>query len=331
VTSTDTGVRPPGAAPPKARGAGRTLAAADARAGLALISPTLVIVLAMVVVPILWTALLAFQRLRLLNLRSSGLFGQFTLNNFDNTFTAPTFWSALATTLTYSVLGTTGAVGLGLVAALALRRPFRGRGLVRAVMLLPYVAPIVAATFAWSTMLNPQFGVVNHWGTRLLGWDQPIAFLSQRTNEVSIFGLTFGVPTALLTVIAFEAWRSFPFAFLFLTARLQAVPATLEEAATVDGATLTQRFRYVVLPQLLPTIAVLAVLRFIWTFNNFDDIYLLTGGGAGTEVVAVSVFNALTARGDIGGAAAQALVLAAILAALIGLYMWRFAPREERS
>jgi multiple sugar transport system permease protein len=198
-------------------------------------------------------------------------------------------------------------------------------------MLLPYVAPIVAVTFAWSTMLNPQFGVVNHWGTRLLGWDEPIAFLSQRSSEVSILGLTFGVPTALLTVIAFEAWRSFPFAFLFLTARLQAAPATLEEAAKVDGATLTQRFRYVLLPQLMPTIAVLAVLRFIWTFNNFDDIYLLTGGGAGTEVVAVSVFNALTARGDIGGAAAQALALAAILAALIGLYLWRLAPREEQS
>ncbi len=151
-------------------------------------------------------------------------------------------------------------------------------------MLLPYVAPIVAVTFAWTTMLNPQFGVVNYWGTQLLGWDEPIAFLSQRSSEVSVFGLTFGVPTALLTVIAFEAWRSFPFAFLFLTARLQAVPATLEEAARVDGATLTQRFRHVLLPQLMPTIAVLAVLRFIWTFNSFDDIYLLTGGGAGTEV-----------------------------------------------
>ena len=139
------------------------------------------------------------------------------------------------------------------------------------------------------------------------------------------------VLNALLTVIAFEAWRSFPFAFLFLTARLQAVPVTLEEAATVDGATLSQRFRYVVFPQLLPTIAVLAVLRFIWTFNSFDDIYLLTGGGAGTEVISVSVFNSLTARGDIGGAAAQALVLAAILAVLIGLYLWRLAPREEQS
>ncbi|MHA6624370.1 carbohydrate ABC transporter permease [Pseudonocardia sichuanensis] len=327
-------VRAPAAPPPgtgRERGRGRTLASADARAGLALISPTLVIVVVMVVVPILWTVLLAFQRLRLLNLRSAGLFGEFSLANFDNVFGAGSFWSALATTLAYSVLGTAGAIGIGLAAALALRRPFRGRGFVRSLMLLPYVAPIVAATFAWTTMLNPQFGVTNHWGTRVLGWDEPIAFLSQRSSEVTLLGLTFGVPTALLTVIAFEAWRSFPFAFLFLTARLQAVPGVLEEAARVDGATLTQRFRHVLLPQLMPTIAVLAVLRFIWTFNSFDDIYLLTGGGAGTEVVAVSVFNSLTARGNIGEAAAQALVLAAILALLVGLYLWRLAPREERS
>jgi multiple sugar transport system permease protein len=133
----------------------------------------------------------------------------------------------------------------------------------------------------------------------------------------------------LPTVIAFEAWRSFPFAFLFLTARLQAVPGTLEEAAHVDGATPTQRFWHVILPQLLPTIAVLSVLRFIWTFNSFDDIYLLTGGGAGTEVVSVRVFNALTARGDIGVASAQALVLALILAVLVGLYLRRFRTQEE--
>jgi multiple sugar transport system permease protein len=309
-----------GRAPEHGGGPGRTrtLARADARAGLALISPTLVIVLVMVVLPIIWTILLAFQRLRLLNLRSSGLFGNFTLQNFANVFTSGAFWGSLGTTLTYSVLGTASAIGLGLVAALALRRKFRGRGLVRAAMLLPYVAPVVAVTFAWTVMLNPQFGVVNAWGTRLLGWDQPIAFLSER-------------PAALLTIIAFEAWRSFPFAFLFLTARLQAVPGSLEEAALVDGATVSQRFRYIILPQLLPTIAVLAVLRFIWTFNTFDEIYLLTGGGAGTEVVSVAVFNSLTARGDIGGAAAQSLVLAAILAVFVGLYLWKLAPSEERT
>jgi multiple sugar transport system permease protein len=110
---------------------------------------------------------------------------------------------------------------------------------------------------------------------------------------------------------------------------LQAAPATLEEAARVDGATPSQRFRYIVLPQLMPTIAVLAVLRFIWTFNSFDDIYLLTGGGAGTEVISVRVYNFLTARGDIGLASAQALVLAVVLAVLVGVYLRRVATREE--
>ena len=270
----------------------------------------------MVVLPILWTVSMAFQRIRLINLRSAGIFGDYTLNNFTGIFTSEGFWSSLLTTLIYSVFGTASAIVLGLIAALALRKAFRGRTFVRAAMLLPYVAPIVAATFAWSTMLNPQFGIVNYWGQRLLGWDEPIAFLSS-------------APWALITVIAFEAWRSFPFAFLFLTARLQAVPGTLEEAALVDGATPTQRFAHVVLPQLLPTIAVLSVLRFIWTFNSFDDIYLLTGGGAGTEVVSVRVFNALTSRGDIGAASAQALVLALILAVLVGLYLRRFRTQEE--
>ncbi|NED94681.1 sugar ABC transporter permease [Phytoactinopolyspora alkaliphila] len=306
-----------------------TMARAEARAGFGLIAPTVIIVLLVVVVPIIWTILLAFQDLRLINLRRAGLFGDFTLANFTQVLTSSGFLEALFTTLVYSVLGTGSAIVIGLIAALALRKPFRGRNLVRACMLLPYVAPVVAVTFVWRTMLNPQFGVVNHWGTRLLGWDEPIAFLTQRTLDVSIFGWSTGIPIALLTVIAFEAWRSFPFAFIFLTARLHAVPAGIEEAARVDGATPLQRFRYVILPQLMPTIAVLTVLRFIWTFNSFDDIYLLTGGGAGTEVVAVRVFDFLTSRGDIGAASAQALVLALILALLVGVYMRRFARKEE--
>jgi len=326
---------PPELEKPGGEGGGRrgrsTRRQSDARAGIALISPTLVIVVVMVVLPILWTFSMAFQRIRLLNLSTAGIFGDYTLDNFSGILNSEGFWTSLRTTLIYSVLGTAFAIGLGLAAALALRQAFRGRTFVRAAMLLPYVAPVVAATFAWTTMLNPQFGIVNYWGQRLLGWDEPIAFLSQANSDVSILGVQFSVPTALLSVIAFEAWRSFPFAFLFLTARLQAAPVVLEEAARVDGATPTQRFRYVLLPQLLPTIAVLSVLRFIWTFNSFDDIYLLTGGGAGTEVVSVRVFNALTARGDIGAAAAQALVLALILAILVSIYLRRFATQEERA
>jgi multiple sugar transport system permease protein len=314
--------------PTKRRRPASSRARQDARTGLALITPTFVIVLVMVVLPIIWTVSLAFQQVRLLNLRTTGIIGDYSLENFRQVIASDGFLTALRTTLIYSIGGTACAIGIGLVAALALRRPFRGRGLIRAALLLPYVAPVVAATFVWSTLLNPQFGLVNDWGTRFLGWNDPIAFLSSR-DEPSLFGVTIPVSTSLLTVIAFEAWRSFPFAFLFLTARLQAVPETLDEAARLDGATPSQRFRYIVWPELAPTIAVLSVLRFIWTFNNFDDIYLLTGGGAGTQVVAVRVFDYLTARGDIGAAAAQALVLAAILAVLVTVYLKVFGSREE--
>jgi multiple sugar transport system permease protein len=323
--------REPRSAPTPAAEAKRTLTRRqrENRAGLAYLSPTLIVVLVVVVLPIIWTIMLAFQRIRLINVRRAGVFGQYTLANLELVLTSPGFWSSLWTTLLYTVGATFFSILFGLVAALALRAPFRGRTMVRASVLLPYVAPVVAVTFVWEILLSPQFGLANNWGTRFLGWDRPIAFLSQREYTASLFGWEFDVPLALLTVIAFEAWRYFPFAFLFLLARLQAVPRDLEEAALVDGAAPTQIFRHILLPQLGPVIALLTVLRFIMTFNKFDDVYLLTGGGAGTEVVSVRVYEYLTARFDIGAASAQALVLAAGLVVLLVVYLKFLAPRVE--
>ena len=298
----------------------------EARTGRLLLSPTVLIVLVIVVLPIIWAISLAFQRARLLNIRRVGLVGNYTLDNFQRVLQSDGFWSTLWTTVVYTVGGTVGSIGLGLVAALALRRPFRGRGAVRAVMLLPYITPVVAATFVWTVALNPQYGIVNAWGTRFLGWDEAIPFLS--TEQSHLLGIP--VPTALLAVIAFETWRYFPFAFLFLVARMQAIPGDLDEAARVDGASIWQRFRNVVWPQLLPVIALLSVLRFIFTFNKFDDVYLLTGGGAGTEVVSVRVYEFLTARKDVGLAAAQAVVLALALIGLIIIYL-RAQARADRA
>jgi multiple sugar transport system permease protein len=318
------------AAQPKAK---RTLTRRqrENRAGLAYLSPTLIVVLVVVVLPILWTVMLAFQRIRLINIRRAGFFGEYTFANLELVLTSPGFWTSLWTTLVYTVGSTFFSIAFGLIAALALRGRFRGRNFVRASALLPYVAPVVAVTFVWEIMLSPQFGVANDWGTRFFGWDRPIAFLSQREYPVSLFGWEFGVPLALLTVIAFEAWRYFPFAFLFLLARLQAVPRDLEEAALVDGAAPTQNFRHILLPQLSAVIALLAVLRFIMTFNKFDDVYLLTGGGAGTEVVSIRVYEYLTARFDIGAASAQALVLAAGLIVLLVVYLKYLAPRVDEA
>ena len=294
----------------------RTLAQRDARAGLTLISPTVLVVTVIVIIPIIFTVIMAFQRVRLINIRRQGIFGQFTLRNFEIVFTAQDFWSSLLTTFIYTVGATVGSISVGLIVALALRSRFPGRGLIRGAMLLPYVAPVVAVTFCWTTMLDPGFGLINDWGQRFLGWDAGIPFLSQPS-------------TALATVIVFETWRYFPFAFLFITARLGALSADVEEAARVDGATPWQRFRFVILPQLTPILSVLLVLRFIFTFNKFDDVYLLTGGGAGTQVVSVKVFQYLS-RGDLGAAAAQALVLALALVIMMVIYL-RVNKRSEES
>lgn len=316
---------PPGSARSRGR---RTLAQRNARSGLLLISPTLVIVVAVVLVPLLWSVLIAFQRVRLIGIGRTGLFENLTVANFARVFGSDTLWDTLLTTVVYTAGSTFLALVLGVSVALALRKPFRGRGFVRAAMLIPYVAPVVAVTFVWKVLLNPEFGIVNSWGQRLFGWDDPVAFLSQARGEISLFGLDVPVPTALLTVIVFEGWRYFPFVFLFVLARLQAIPGELEEAATIDGATPSQRFRHVVLPQLMPILAVLVVLRTIWTFNEFDDIFLLTGGAAGTEVVSIRVYDLLTVQRNVGAAAAQSVFLAGVLVVLLAVYMWLLRRRS---
>lgn len=307
----------------------RSLRQRENRDGLLLISPTLLVVLAVVVLPILWTVVLAFQRIRLIDIRSAGLFDGYTPRNFTTVLGSPGFWSSLGTTVVYAVGGTLLSLALGLVAALALRRPFRGRALLRGAMLLPYVAPVVAVAFVWEVMLSPQYGILNDWGMRLLGWDEPIAFLTDRETTISLLGMQIPVPVALLTVIVFEGWRYFPFAFLFLLARLQAIPRDLEEAAVVDGAAPTQRFRHIVWPELASVLALLAMLRFVMNFNKFDDVYLLTGGGSGTDVASVRVYDFLTARFDVGAASAQALVLAAVLLVFLAVYLKFFAPAAD--
>jgi multiple sugar transport system permease protein len=319
------------APPPTTRRRARdTRARRDSRAGVALVSPTVIVVVVMVVLPVLWALILSFQRIRLLQIRRMDILGgEYTLRNYDLLINSSDFLEAAKNTLLYSVFGTLGAIVLGLSAALLVRRSFRGRGVVRGVLLLPWVAPVVAVAFVWQVLLSPQLGFVNAVGTNVLGWEQPIPFLSQEEGTITLFGISIGVPTALLMVILFESWKSFPFAFLFILARLQAVSGELEEAARVDGAAPTQVFRYIILPELMGVIALIAVLRFIWTFNAFDEIFLLTGGGAGTEVLATQVYSFLTARNDVGASAAVAMFMAAVLAVLLLVYLKFFGERER--
>jgi multiple sugar transport system permease protein len=292
----------------------------ESRLGVMLILPAVLVVFLLVVLPLFWNVALSFQSARLINIQDVSLVGfDATLKNFDRVLSDREFWPVLRTTFIYTIFGSGLSILMGLWAALALRKSFRGRSIVRGLVLFPYVVPVIAAAFVWQVMLNPNFGITNVWIERLGG--DAINFLGTKSYDVSMFGLfTLSVPLALITVIVFEGWRYFPFAFLFILAALQSQSADIEEAALVDGATISKRFWYITIPALKPVLSVLFLLRFIWTFNKFDDIFLLTGGGAGTKVITVKIVDWLLGRGDVGAAAALGLILAAILGVVVGLY-----------
>ena len=204
--------------------------------------------------------------------------GEFTLENFAAIFDGGEFWSVLWVTLFYTVFGTVGALVTGLFAAMLLNHSFAGQGLLRGLFLFPYVAPVIAVAFAWLLLLDPFSGSLNALLVQMGVTDQPINFFGQR-------------PLALITVTSFEIWRYFPLSFLFILARMQSIDTDMYEAADMDGASPFQKFWYLSLPMLLGILSVLFLLRFIWTFNKFDDIFLLTGGNAGTRTLTVNVYE----------------------------------------
>lgn len=186
--STTTAPQEPVPSPPRRR----PRAGAEARSGWLFTAPTVIITVAIIVVPIIWNIVLATRDVSFLEIAREGIFaGTFSLQAFVDTITGAGFWRSLWITIAYSVASTAGSILLGLIAALVFRGAFPRRGPLRALMLLPYVAPVVAVAFVWQVMLNPQYGVLNHYLVKLPGISEPIDFL----------GLA---PWALISVIAFE-------------------------------------------------------------------------------------------------------------------------------
>ncbi len=252
----------------------------------------------------------------------------FTLANFREVLSGSEFWPTLRITLYYTIFGTIGSILLGLFAAQLLNVKFAGQGIMRGLFLFPYVAPVIAVAFTWAFLLDPLSGSVNALGVRFGVLGEAVNFLGQRNIDINLLGLKLQFPLALTTVILFEAWRYFPFAFLFILARFQAIPQDMYEAADVDGASPLQKFWWITLPQLVGILSTLFLLRFIWTFNKFDDIFLLTGGAAGTKTLTVQVYDQAFALADLGAGAAVAVILFIILAIFMTIY-FRYAPEGE--
>ncbi|APX12194.1 carbohydrate ABC transporter permease [Tateyamaria omphalii] len=240
---------------------------------------------------------------------------EFTLDNFARIFDGDEFWSVLWATTFYTVFGTIGALVVGLFAAMLLNKSFRGKGVLRGLYLFPYVSPIIAVAFTWVTLLDPFSGSLNALLIQMGVVESPINFFGQR-------------PLALIMVTVFEIWRYFPLSFLFILARMQSIDTDMYEAADMDGASPFQKFWYLSLPMLLGILSVLFLLRFIWTFNKFDDIFLLTGGNAGTRTLTVNVYEQAFAISNIGAGAAVAVVIFATLL-VFSFFFFKYISQEE--
>jgi multiple sugar transport system permease protein len=237
------------------------------------------------------------------------------LANFIADGRDPVFWQVTRNTFVYTTAATLLKMVGGLALALVLNQHFRLKNLVRAVVLLPFIVPTVLSTIAWMWILDPAFSVIN-WVLAYAGIAKP--------------GPSWlGNPTlAMGSLIVINTWRGLPFYAITLLAGLQTIPSELYEAATIDGANAWHRLRYVTLPLLKPVILIVTMFSVIFTFSDFQLVYVLTRGGPAnaTHLFATYAFDIAMTAGQLGRGASVALAMLPALAVVIAaltLYMGR--------
>jgi multiple sugar transport system permease protein len=228
------------------------------------------------------------------------------LKNFATNLNDPIFWRVALNTFVYTAVATLLKMVGGLALALAMNQQFPLKNLVRALMLLPFIVPTVLSTVAWMWILDPAFSVLN-WLLVAAGVPKPGP--SWLGNPI----------LAMLSIIVINTWRGLPFYGITLLAGLQTVPPELYEAATIDGASGWQRFRYVTLPLLQPIILIVTLFSVIFTFADFQLVYVLTHGGPqnATQLFATYAFDIAMGAGQLGLGASVALAMLPALALLI--------------
>jgi multiple sugar transport system permease protein len=228
------------------------------------------------------------------------------LAHFIDILTDLDFWISFRTSLIFTITTVIGTTVLGLAVALLLNRDFPGRSVIRGVILLPYVTPVISAVFGWKYLFNPVFGQANYFLVDILH------LFPQHINWIE------SPAFAIYAVIIFNIWRNFPFAFLMILAELQSISASLYEAAEVDGASAWQKFKHITLPELKFVLGALVILRTIWNFYKFSEVYLLS---ASVNVLPVYIYEKAFASYDFGQAAAISAILFIFVLGFIMFYV----------
>lgn len=289
-----------------------TIEQREGRAGYALIAPTTVLLMLFYLYPLAQTVVYSFTNWNPATGDTGGFVG---LDNFAELAADPQFLRAAGNTALYVVIVVPVTLALGLFFAALLAKPFRGRAVYRALLFVPYIAPIVGSALIFSFLLSPLGGLVNGLITGL-GFP-PIGFL---TTE----------PWALISVIVFSIWQGTGYAMIIYTAALSNIPESYHEAATLDGAGVVRRFFAISVPLVGPTTGFLAVTGVIASLQVFTQVYVLTGGGPlhSSETLLYYIYQ----QGFVlfqGGTASAAAVILLLIGITVSILQLRVISRRD--
>lgn len=286
----------------------------DARFGLLLVLPAILLLAFVVFYPLFEAISLSFQNVNLMNINMTTSVG---FANYHQLFHDPAFWQALRNTVFYVVTSVVVGLILGMAAALVLNEKLPFRGFWRGLALIPWVVPGVVVALLFLYIFNSQAGVL----------DYILIKLGVTHHFIQWWGSTHN---ALSAEIIANVWNQTPFYMLMILAGLQTVPQEQYEAATIDGASLIKRFWYVTIPNIRGILVTVTSLMVIWNFNSFDTIWATTQGGPINATTTLSIlvyrtaFNAL----NVGYAAAIGVAWLVVLLVFSIVYIWSIGGRD---
>ena len=280
-----------------------------------LLVPALLFTIFVLVYPLFQNLINSFQDISL----AYGTKGWIGFANYFHILNDNLFWLAFKNTALYAIVGTVCSLLVGLGIALLLNiRIGRINNIFKFIYTIPWVISPVVAGFAWKWLLNDNFGIVNYWLTQLGIIKEGITWLGS-------------ADTALLCVIVARIWQFFPFAMVIFVAGLQTIPQEQYEAADVDGASSIKKFIHITLPNLQSVIGVLLLLGIIWSFNDFNMVFVMTRGGPiySSMVLSVLVREFSFMHFDLGKGSALSILIFSLLISLSFIYLKVLAKKEN--
>ena len=255
--------------------------------------PAVIVMICLVIFPTLFAFYISLTRWNLTESQVKTFVG---LANYFNMLKETRFWEALGRTIVFMSVSTGMSIVIGMALAIMLNRPLPGKNIFRTLLILPMVVTPVVVGLTWRFMYNPELGMINYF-ISLLGFEK-IAFLGK-------------TQTSLASVIVTDIWQYTPFAFLILLAGLESLPKEPYEAAEMDGASGAQSFRFITLPMMKGPILVAVLFRVMFSFNTFDTIYVMTGGGPGrsSETLTMYAYRLGFEQWHLGESTAVALIM----------------------